>query len=134
MKLQSEVDKVTNANQMLQAQLTEKKEQFTSMGTKLHDKMILRDALKGQLAMVQEQLAAANKTELSLAKVKEVKQGAADADESANAAETKGTAAALEVLKDKASDLKKATAEEEAAVKKAGAESNDSLWSRMLGL
>merc|ERR1711865_805148 len=53
-KLQSEVDKVTNANQMLQAQLTEKKEQFTSMGTKLHDKMILRDALKGQLAMQQK--------------------------------------------------------------------------------
>jgi hypothetical protein len=133
-KLQSDIDKVTNANQMLQAQIKEKKEEFTAMAEKLHNKMILRDALKGQLAMVQEQLAAANKTELSLAKVKEVKQEEADADESANVADNKGTAAALKILKDKASDLRKATAEEEAAVKKAGAKSKDSLWSSMLGL
>lgn len=133
-KLQSDVDKVESANKMLQAQIKDKKDQFADMATKLHNKIKLRDALKGQFAMVQEQLSAANKTEVSLKKVKEVKEEEANSEASANAADNKGTEAALKLLKEKEAKLKQDTAAEEAAAKKAGTESKSSLWSTMLGM
>lgn len=133
-KLQSDVEKTENANKMLQAQIKDMKDQFAAQASKLHSKMKLRDALKGQLAMVQEQLAAANKTEVSLARVKEVKEEEANVEASANAADNKGTKAALKMLKEKEAKLKQDTAAEEAAAKKAGTESKSSLWSTMLGI
>eukprot|EP00658_Telonema_sp_P-2_P002640 TRINITY_DN10990_c0_g1_i2.p1 TRINITY_DN10990_c0_g1~~TRINITY_DN10990_c0_g1_i2.p1 ORF type:complete len:832 (-),score=327.15 TRINITY_DN10990_c0_g1_i2:212-2707(-) len=104
-KRQAEVDQFTNANTVLDAQIKQADDAAAKTAGQLSQKLRLKEALSQQLKLVEAQLAAANKTEISLGKVRQVKQDAADNEAKDQEIDATVTQQAVDALQNKAANL-----------------------------